>query len=323
MSAAPVVSVVTPFYNTERYLAECIESVLEQTFTDFEYVLADNASTDGSLEIARSYARQDPRVRVHAFDEHLAQHANYNRALGLARREARYCKVVQADDALLPACLEEMVRLAESDDRIGMVGAYTVLQDSVFLDGLDFHETVVNGRELCRRYLLGGPYIFGNPTTCLYRMREVRTRPDFYPTHTVMGDTEVAVQILDGADFGFVHQVLSFVRTENDSVSTRLTGFGIDPLTRRILLEKYGERFLEPDELARERRRLRRRHYRVLGEGLLLRKPRRFWALHRAELAQAGLKIRPFLVVVGALVMAVRLSLNLEGALRGTWHWRF
>ncbi|HWH03492.1 MAG TPA: glycosyltransferase family 2 protein, partial [Gemmatimonadales bacterium] len=60
----PLVSVVTPVYNTGKYLAECIESVLAQTFTDFEYVILDNASTDDSPEIIARYARRDPRIRV-------------------------------------------------------------------------------------------------------------------------------------------------------------------------------------------------------------------------------------------------------------------
>ena len=60
----PFVSVVTPFYNTAEYLAECIESVLRQDHANFEYLLADNCSTDGSLEIAERYAAQDARIRV-------------------------------------------------------------------------------------------------------------------------------------------------------------------------------------------------------------------------------------------------------------------
>src|SRR5207253_3419947 len=57
----PLVSVVTPFYNTAKYLAQCIEGVLTQSYPEFEYILLDNCSTDGSREIAQIYARQDPR----------------------------------------------------------------------------------------------------------------------------------------------------------------------------------------------------------------------------------------------------------------------
>jgi Glycosyl transferase family 2 len=75
----PLVSVVTPFYNTEPYLAQCIESVLAQTYPHFEFILMDNCSTDGSGEIAESYARRDPRIRLIRCTQFLSQLANYNR----------------------------------------------------------------------------------------------------------------------------------------------------------------------------------------------------------------------------------------------------
>ncbi len=60
----PLVSVVTPFFNTAPYLAEYIESVLAQSYSQFEYILMDNCSTDGSSEIAATYASRDPRIRL-------------------------------------------------------------------------------------------------------------------------------------------------------------------------------------------------------------------------------------------------------------------
>ena len=74
------VSVVTPFYNTAAYLAECIESVLAQSYSEFEYILMDNCSTDGSSEIAATYAYRDPRIRLIRCSQFLPQLPNYNRA---------------------------------------------------------------------------------------------------------------------------------------------------------------------------------------------------------------------------------------------------
>lgn len=86
----PLVSVVTPFYNTAAYLDEAIRSVRAQRYANFEYILADNCSTDGSLEIARHHAAEDPRIRVIAATEFIAQFPNYNRALRLISPQARY-----------------------------------------------------------------------------------------------------------------------------------------------------------------------------------------------------------------------------------------
>lgn len=315
------VSVVTPFYNTAEYLAECIESVLAQTLGDFEYVLADNASTDGSTDIASEYARRDPRIRFLHFDEHLPQVPNYNRALREADPSAKYCKVVQADDLILPRCLEEMACLADTDPEIGIVGSYTIVQDRVFLDGLDFYERIVDGDEVLRRYLHDGPYLFGSPTTHLYRMQDVKARYAFYSETSVFEDTEVAVELVLGRKLGFVHQVLSFVRTSNDSLSGQRDDYHIDALTRRVLIEKYGQRVLDDLALRRIKRRLARRHHRVLGEAFLLRRPSTFWDLHLAAAAEAGFRTGTRDIVAGSLVTILRWLANPETTLRRLWTW--
>src|SRR5258705_8030198 len=107
----PLVSVVTPFHNTAPYLAQCIESVLAQTYSNFEYILADNCSTDASREIAASYARQDSRIRLIPYRELVPQVPNYNRALREISPNSRYCKIVQADDSIFRDCLISMVQV--------------------------------------------------------------------------------------------------------------------------------------------------------------------------------------------------------------------
>ena len=64
-TSVPFVSIVTPVYNGAAYLADCIESVLAQTYTNWEYIIVDNRSTDSTPDIASAYARRDPRIRVH------------------------------------------------------------------------------------------------------------------------------------------------------------------------------------------------------------------------------------------------------------------
>src|SRR5450432_1444038 len=115
----PLVSVVTPFHNTAAYLAECIESVLAQTYENFEYILVDNCSTDGSTEIAERYARRDPRIRFIQRSTLLTQVQNYNRALEEIADASRYCKMVQADDFIFPECLRLMVEAFEQSQTIG------------------------------------------------------------------------------------------------------------------------------------------------------------------------------------------------------------
>src|SRR5579864_5002889 len=121
MAVGPVVSVVTPFYNSATYLAACIQSVLAQTHQDFEYLLVNNMSTDGSREIAARYSAQDSRLRLIDNQAFVGQVENYNGALAQIDATSQYVKIVQADDAIYPECLARMVELAEREAGIGLV----------------------------------------------------------------------------------------------------------------------------------------------------------------------------------------------------------
>ena len=85
MSASPRISVLLTSYNRDRYIAEAIESVLAQTVTDFELIVSDDRSTDGTLEIIHEYARRDSRIRVSLNEQNLGEYANRRRAAELAR----------------------------------------------------------------------------------------------------------------------------------------------------------------------------------------------------------------------------------------------
>jgi Glycosyl transferase family 2 len=104
----PKVSVIITAYNREKYIAQAIESVLAQTFTDFELVVVDDCSRDDTAAIARSYA-SDPRVRIYVNERNLGQFPNRNRAATYARGE--FLKYHDSDDLLYPHCLQVMVGL--------------------------------------------------------------------------------------------------------------------------------------------------------------------------------------------------------------------
>src|SRR5579862_9346002 len=120
----PLVSVVTPVYNGEKYLVECIESVLAQSYSNWEYIIVDNHSTDGTGRIAEEYGAKEPRIRVYHNDSLLPIIANHNRAFRLISPESKYVKVVSGDDWIYPECLARMVGLAVSNPSVGLVGSY-------------------------------------------------------------------------------------------------------------------------------------------------------------------------------------------------------
>lgn len=106
---APSVSVLMTAYNREAFIAEAIESVLAQTFTDFELLIVDDGSKDRTVEIARRYASTDPRIRVEVNEHNLGDYPNRNRAAALATGE--YLKYHDSDDVMYPHCLAIMAGL--------------------------------------------------------------------------------------------------------------------------------------------------------------------------------------------------------------------
>ena len=155
MKSSALVNVVTPFYNTKEYLRECIESVLRQKCDDWQYLLVDNCSTDGSSDIAREYQSRFPeKIRLIRTTSFLSQVDNYNFALSSISPDSKYCKVVQADDWLFPDCIKSMVEVAEADPTVGIVAAYELEGDEVRLDGLPFPSPRLSGLYVGRLYFL-------------------------------------------------------------------------------------------------------------------------------------------------------------------------
>ena len=253
-TSEPLVSVVTPVYNTAAYLAECIESVLAQTYRNFEYIIFDNRSSDASLEIARQFEKKDRRIRVFSATEHFDQVPNYNRALREISAESSYCKLVQADDWLYPTCLEKMVLLAQSNKRIGIVSSYQLAGTNVKGQGLECDQydqisTTMRGKDVCRKFLLDNVYVFGSPTSILYRSEIIRSTKEFYPRTSYHEDSEICFSILKHRDFGFIHEVLTFSRTDNPSLSTAVQEMEPDALHKHIIVQKFGSDYLESGEL--------------------------------------------------------------------------
>ena len=263
--AAPVVSVVTPFYNTAQWLGACIESVLSQRFTEFEYLLVNNCSTDGSAEIAREYARLDSRIRVIDQLEFLSQSRNFNSALRSISPESRYCKMILADDLLFPCCLAEMVQVAERHPSIGIVSSLFLTGRGVGAVGLPYPEECFPGRAIAREQLIKGRYFLGSPSVVMYRADVVRRNPNFFQDHKYSADSIRAYQFLLEADLGFVHQVLSFLRYREDSIGAEVEDYRHYLLDVYIQLQTHGKQVLSGDEYTAVRRRVQREYFGFLG----------------------------------------------------------
>jgi glycosyltransferase involved in cell wall biosynthesis len=106
-------SIGLPVYNGERYLRFTLDSILNQTYRDFELIISDNASTDSTMLICQEYAARDSRIRYYRNLENIGSAANFNRVFGLAR--GQYFKWAAADDVISPTFLEKCVEALDVD----------------------------------------------------------------------------------------------------------------------------------------------------------------------------------------------------------------
>jgi glycosyltransferase involved in cell wall biosynthesis len=109
-------SIGVPVYNGERFLRRTVESLLAQTFSDFELTISDNASTDGTREIAGEFVRRDPRVRYHRQPHNLGLAGNYDFLAG--RVSGEYFKWATADDPCEPRFLERCIAVLDGDPEV-------------------------------------------------------------------------------------------------------------------------------------------------------------------------------------------------------------
>ena len=290
-NSQPLVSVLTPVYNGERYLVECIESVLTQTYQNWEYVIVNNCSTDRTFEIAESFRKKDKRIRIHNNDKFLNVIQNFNNALRQISAESKHCKMVCADDFLFPECIERMVEVAEANPSVGIVDSYTLFGNEVLKDKLPYPSTVVSGREICRLSLLHGWSIFGNPTACLYSSELVRKRRAFYNESNLHADEEVCYDILKTCDFGFVHQILSYNRRHEEQMSSFASRCNTRIIGNLLIAINYGPVYLAKDEYQSFLKSAIKKYYRLIGRNIVQLRRKECREYHKEMLKNLGYKL--------------------------------
>jgi glycosyltransferase involved in cell wall biosynthesis len=260
-----------PTYNGARWVGEALESALRQTYGPLDLLVVDNGSTDGTLDVVRSY--DDPRVRISVNERNIGIIANHNQCVRLAR--GPLIKFLHSDDALEPQCVERMVERALRSDRVGLVFAprKLVLDESPTPEALAWaerygtlHEPLgelepVNpGRPLFDRWLRGILRLrddenwIGEPSSVLLR-REVFSRVGLFNDRlSLLTDVEMWLRVIFFFDVGFVDEELSRYRHHGASVSAAHATGGTSWLERLWLYQGL----LEHPEIAAAYPELRR-----------------------------------------------------------------
>ena len=276
------ISVCIPVYNGDRWLREAIESVLVQTRSDFELLIVDDHSSDGSLQVASEAARGDGRIRVLENAETIAAVPNHNRCLQLAERDL--VKFLHQDDRLRDDCLERMAAVFGANPSVGLVfSRREILLDDltdaaagewkrkheVLHAGFGRLSEVNDGRTMLDRYLpTFGEVEFANwvgePSAVMLRRSAVEAVGGFDERVRQSFDLELWVRLMAAHDIGFVDEPLVTFRHHGDSLTAEIAARRDDWLDRLWILDGL----LDDPALASEHARIMRYRRRELARVL-------------------------------------------------------
>jgi glycosyltransferase involved in cell wall biosynthesis len=181
-STAPRVSIGVPVYNGEQFIRETLDSILRQTFKDFELIISDNASTDKTAEICQEYAAKDDRIRYYRNEENFGAAYNYNRTVALAR--GAYFKWASCDDLIAPEFLARCVEALDRNPSVVLCYSKEISIDETSQPigrcsyRLDFRFSRPHQRYKCFHDLWRDRgYVHGNPVFGLMRTDKLRMTP--------------------------------------------------------------------------------------------------------------------------------------------------
>ena len=291
-----LVSILTPVFNGETYLRPCIESVLKQTYQDWEYIVVDNCSKDATPDIVREYARQEKRIRIVTNTAFAGIIENHNIAFTEISPQASYCKVVQADDIIYPESIEKFIRLCGENPRISLVSSARIIGDRASVRYLPASKYVFSGREIGRGFFFNEwPDIFGSPTSYFLRAEPVRAQQPFFNPDNLFADQEACIKVLRSGDFGFIPEVLSFSRRQGGSEYSRSSYLRISFASYLWTLVNHGKAFLSAEEYNERLSTHLRNYYLVMARDLVnFRRGWKYWRYHYDSLRKIGFPFSPF-----------------------------
>jgi len=214
MPGSPPLSVVMPVYNAGAVVREAIESILKQTFGDFEFIVVDDGSTDDSAEILREYASRDDRIRLYTQENH-GLIASLNRYCRLAN--GRYIARMDADDISLPTRLEKQFRFLEDHPEIGVLGTWIQDIDERGIPGTAW--PVPSDPAVIQWFLMFGNCI---AHASVMMRREVLERAGYYrPNALHVEDYDLWIRVSEFTSVAILPEVLLYYRLLPQSVSGR------------------------------------------------------------------------------------------------------
>ncbi len=185
MNAYPLVSVLMTAYNREKYIGEAIESVLASSYSNFELIIVDDGSSDGTVKIAKEYEVIDSRLKVYVNEKNLGDYHNRNKAASYAT--GKYIKYLDSDDAMYPWCLQVMVYCMEQYPSVALGLTSNTLMDVKY-------PLLLSSIDAYKMYYFKNLVLGIGPTGTIIR-RDVFEKLSGFSGEQFIGDTELWLKI--------------------------------------------------------------------------------------------------------------------------------
>jgi glycosyltransferase involved in cell wall biosynthesis len=205
----PQVSILVPVFNAGPFFAECLDSILGQDFGDYELLISDDGSTDGTVALIERYAATDPRIRWWQNPRNLGLTENHSHCLREARGE--YVKFVHQDDKLLhPSVLSRMVEILEKDTTVSLVamGSQVIDDQSQVLSVRNYFRQsgTRDGTAVIVKCLEENTNLIGEPTATMFRLSHAQR--GFDGRYRLLMDLEMWFHLLEQRRFAFLAEPL-------------------------------------------------------------------------------------------------------------------
>lgn len=245
---SPLVSICLPVFNGAAYLSNAIDSALRQSIGDFELLIADDGSIDGSQNIINEYAGKDNRIVFWTNSSRLGLFGNYNACL--TRAQGKFIKPFAQDDLLAPEAVAQMCHVLQRNEQISVVscGKIWIGEDGAEIKRLvQFaRDQIIPGKEVIIANLINLTNWVGEPSAVMFRASDKGA--GFDETYYHFGDIEYWFRLLNKGELHYLSAPLcSFRRHKESRTTANLTGlyFALDIFrignTYRKYLEELGE----------------------------------------------------------------------------------
>jgi len=208
---AELISVITPVYNSEKYIADTIESVLAQTYPDWELIIVDDCSTDNSKDIIREFAKNENRIHLIEFEENAG--TGKARDVALKNAKGRFVAFLDSDDMWLPEKLEKQIRFMTENNYPISFTSYKLIDEN----GKDLERVIqvvnsVNLHQYLKNTIIGySSSMIDLKQTGSFQIADIRIRVD----------TQVWISLLKKGFIAYgLDEVLMIYRVHKNSISS-------------------------------------------------------------------------------------------------------